>query len=90
MPGPGGLLPGGVPGPGGSAWSGGAGLGGYLVEIPPIAAAAGGMHPTIKHSCFLLFSWSFFPKPGKMIGWRTPTGVGASPSLWKILDPPLA
>ena len=51
----------------GSAWSGGGvcsqgGLlqggphqeGGCLVETPPMATAAGGMHPTGIHSCILI------------------------------------
>ena len=44
-------------GPGGSGlggvgvWSGGVWSGGSLVEIPPMATAAGSMHPTGMHSC---------------------------------------
>ena len=47
MPGPGGAWSGGVPGPGGRSAPGG-----YLVETPGTATAAGGTHPTGMHSCF--------------------------------------
>ena len=53
------LILGGVPGPGGGAWSWGMGAwswgapgpGGFLMETPGTATAAGGTHPTGMHSC---------------------------------------
>ena len=48
----------GVSDPGGVAWSGGSAPGGYLVETPRTATAAGGTHPTGMYSCLQIDLWS--------------------------------